>query len=102
MRHDWMKQRADLLGISLACSYLDIEHILPGRKDADEFFIVGAGGIIGHVEVQYHLIAWQDLGINVSSPTISLASIRLVFKWDEEGIAQNGFIDLKGIFLSIQ
>ena len=40
-----------LFKIFLAGLDLDIQHIFSWRKRTDKFFVIGAGGIIGHIKI---------------------------------------------------
>jgi len=79
-----MAKRSEIL---LTRSNLDIQHILSRGQDANEFIVIRTRGMISHIEVQDHLIIWQDLRINIPSPFIGLFFICLVFKRDEKDIA---------------
>ena len=47
-----------LFKIFLAYWNLNIQHIFPWGECADKLFIIGAGGLIGHIKIQHHLILW--------------------------------------------
>ncbi|MBP1699763.1 MAG: hypothetical protein H6Q41_4951 [Deltaproteobacteria bacterium] len=68
-------------------SNFDIQHIFSRGQDTDEFFVIRTRGVISHIEVQDHLIIWQDLRINIPSPFIGLFFICIVLKRDEKDIA---------------
>jgi len=51
--------------------------------------LIGAGRVVGHIEVQNHFIVSEDFGIDIPPSPINLFPIGLIFKRNEEGIAQN-------------
>lgn len=84
-----MAHRFKQLKVPLASSDWNIQHVFFRRENADEFFVVCTGGMIGHVEVQYHFIARKDFGIDIPTSFVSLFTICPIFKGDEKGITQN-------------
>ena len=81
---------------------LHVQRILFRGKGADKSAIISTGRVIGHIEIQDHLIPVQDLGIDIPSSLIGLFPVGPVLKRDEKDVTQNGFVDLKPIILPIQ
>ena len=64
-----------LYPLSLSGFDPDSQNIFFRRDRTGKFFIVCAGGAVGHVEIQDHPVSGEDLGIDVPSPFIRLLSV---------------------------
>lgn len=92
----------ELLHIPFSGADLDIQCILFGGKSADEFVIISTRGLIGHIEIQNHLIPIKDFGIDVPSPIIKFLPIGLVLERDEKDVTQDRLVNFDHIVFAIQ
>ena len=88
--------------IFLAGSDLDFQEIFFRRDGTGKLIVVSTGGRVGHVEIQHHSIPGKDRGIDISSPLIRLLSVGQILEGNKEVVAQDRFVNLKGIDLSFQ
>lgn len=87
---------------SFTCRDGKVEHIFLRWKGTNKLLVVRARRIIRHIEIEDHLVAGLDLGIDVPPSLIRISPVRLILEWDKQRVTQNRLEHFNGMLLPVE